>query len=56
MENQETKTKVKKVEKVEYFTDEMHREMYVFQEGYKQPKNGKATVDVIKVSSLRGRR
>lgn len=56
MENQETKTEVKKKEKVEYFTDEMHREMYIFQEGFKQSKSGKATIDVIKVSSLRGRR
>jgi vacuolar-type H+-ATPase catalytic subunit A/Vma1 len=32
-----------KKEKIAYFTDEMHKEIYAFQEGYKQTKSAKPT-------------
>jgi len=38
----ETIKKIKpKKEKVEYFTDEMHNNIYTFQDGYKQSKSAK---------------
>jgi len=41
----------KVVKKVEYFTDEMHKGIFAFQEGYKHPKGGKAVMPTIKFSA-----
>lgn len=43
-----TKEKKVKKEKVEFFTDEMHKGIFAFQEGYKSPKGGKAVMATIK--------
>ena len=46
------KVKTKKP-KVEYFTDEMAKSMFVFQDPYKSPKNGKPTRPTVSFKSVK---
>lgn len=38
-------------EKVEYFTDEMHKEIFAFQDGYKASKGSKPVMKTISLST-----
>lgn len=44
------KKAIKKEEKVEYFTEEMHKDIYVFQDQYKGNKGGKPAMKTISLT------
>lgn len=45
------KKQVKKEEKVEYFTDDMHKEIFLFQDQYKASKGSKPVMKTISLSA-----
>ena len=45
--------KEKKEPKVEYFTDDMHKEIFAFQEAYKNTKGSKPSVKTISLKSFK---
>ncbi len=49
MKKKEVKKEVKKV--IEYFTDDMHKEIFLFQEGYKSGKGSKPVMKSISLSA-----
>jgi len=45
------KKKAVKKEKIEYFTDDMHKDIFLFQEGYKSSKGNKPVMKTISLST-----